>query len=237
MNHIAKDHLQKVYEKNKCLTLEDISSSEQMMRAELLKKEAELAARKSAQEAANSNSRDIPVTKMFPPPSQSKPQSDSDYNRDSNQKDDSKPVDSSSPKLIVGKTKQIKKAKDYITFYREHYDRLHKQHSRWTSIQISSIIRLEWKKDKNSRRKGEDAPKRRKLRRAKNITGYLFFRRHRGLLYKQAVSKWRRFPRETKLYWINIASDKEPKVKDEKMTLPIRNQKNVFFLKNKVGSQ
>jgi hypothetical protein len=32
---VAKTHLQKVYEKNKCLTLEDISSSEQLMRAEL----------------------------------------------------------------------------------------------------------------------------------------------------------------------------------------------------------
>ena len=157
MNHVAKDHLQKVYEKKKCLTLEDISSSEQMMREALLKKEAEMAARKSALEAANSNSRNIPVTKIFPPPGQSKQQSDSDYNKDSNQKDDSRPVDSSSPKLIVGKTKQIKKAKDYITFYRETYDRLHKQHPRWTSIQISSIVRLQWKKEKNNRKKGEDA--------------------------------------------------------------------------------
>lgn len=215
MNNVAKDHLQKVYEKNKCLTLEDISSSEQMMRAELLKKEAELAARKSAQDAANSSGKDIPVTKMFPPPNQSKPQSDSDYNKDSNQKDDSKPVDSSSPKLVVGKTKQIKKAKDYISFYREHYDKLHRQHPRWTPIQISSIIKLEWKKDKSNRRKGEDGTSRRKVRRAKNITGYLFFRRHRGFSYKQAVSKWRRFPRETKLYWINIASDKKPEAKKQ----------------------
>ena len=206
MNHVAKDHLQKVYEKNKCLTLEDISSSEQMMRAELLKKEAELAARKSAQQAASSSSKDIPVTKMFPPPGQSKPQSDSDYNKDSNQKDDSKPVDSSSPKLIVEKTKQIKKAKDYVTFYKEQYNKLHRQHPRWTSIQISSIIRLEWKKDKSNRKKGEDKTDKKKLRRTKNVTGYLFFRKHRGLPYKQAVGKWRRFPRETKLYWFSIAS-------------------------------
>lgn len=196
-----------------------------------------MAARRSAQEAAKSRSKDIPVTKIFPPPGQSKPQSDSDYNKDSNQKDDSKPVDSSSPKLIVGKTKQIKKAKDYITFYRETYNRLHKQHPRWTSIQISSIVKLQWKKEKNIRKKGADAADKKKKRSSKNVTGYLFFRRYRGLTFKQAISKWRRFPRETKLRWVSAASQKEPVTKNEKMTLTIRNPNNVFFLRNKVASQ
>ncbi len=135
---VAKGHLQKIYEKNKVLTLEDISSSEQIMKSELLKKEE---IRKLAKSGKQSSSQQPAVTKIFPQPSGSKPQSDSDFNRDSNQRDDSKAVESSSPKLVISKTKKIVKT-DYITFYKQKYEKLHEEHPRWTSRQISSIIKL-----------------------------------------------------------------------------------------------
>ena len=145
LTQIAKDNLRTIYQKNKCLTLEDISSSEQMMKAELEKKAALDAAKRSAQlEAQKSSSAQI--NRSIPPPS--KPQSDSDFNRDSERKDDSRPIDSSSPKILIDKTKKIQKGAeiDYITFYKARYSQLHAKHARWTPKQISTIIKLEWKR-------------------------------------------------------------------------------------------
>lgn len=39
LNSTAKTYLQKIYEKNKVLTLEDISSSEQIMKRKLMEQE------------------------------------------------------------------------------------------------------------------------------------------------------------------------------------------------------
>lgn len=75
LNGIAKDHLQKIYEKNKCLTLEDISSSEQLMKAELKKKEEQMKANKESSSALKSQSYPASATKMFPPQTNVKPDS------------------------------------------------------------------------------------------------------------------------------------------------------------------
>jgi hypothetical protein len=141
LNETAKNNLRTIYQKNKCLTLEDISSSEQMMKAELEKKAALDAAKRSAQlEAQKSSSAQI--NRSLPPAS--KPQSDSDFNRDSERKDDSRPIESSSPKILIDKTKKIQKGAeiDYITFYKARYSQLHAKHARWTPKQISTIIKL-----------------------------------------------------------------------------------------------
>jgi hypothetical protein len=207
LNNTAKDHLAKVYEKNKCLTLEDISSSEQLMKSELLKKEALTSAKKSAEVLQKSSS--PPTTKMFPAPSGSKPQSDSEYNRDSKSKDDSKLVESSSPKLIVAKTKKIikKGTQDYIKFYQLRYNKLHSQHPRWTPKQISSIIKLEWKKEKSSGRSKTLKSGRLGTRKpGKTLSGYRFYRKYRGLTWRECVKKWLRFPHETKVYWTRASS-------------------------------
>jgi hypothetical protein len=175
---------------------------------------------------------------MFPPPSQSKPRSDSDYNRDSNQKDDSKPVESSSPKLVVAKTKPIKK--DYITFYREKYNRLHSQHPRWTPKQISSIIKLEWKKDKQTGQKVKRVPGRAAARMLKKaLSGYCYYRKYRGLTYKEAIKKWIRFPRETRNYWTTASSGIRNEAKKDRLNLPSSAiESNKFlYLKNKLASK
>lgn len=217
LNSIAKTHLQKIYEKNKVLTLEDISSSEQLMKSALKEKEE---ARIRASNAQKSASDPIPVTKIFPAPGGVKNESDSDFNRDSHQKDDSnKPVDSSSPKLIVGKTKKIVKT-DYITFYKATYEKLHAEHPRWTPLQISGIIKLKWKKEKSSFKKtGRISGKVGTRRASKVLSGFRYYRKYRGLGAKECLYKWRRFPFETKNYWCIASGKKKPQPKKDHLTL------------------
>lgn len=235
LNGVAKDHLQKIYEKNKCLTLEDISSSEQLMKSELKKKADQMSAQKSAEAIHKSSTQPVSATKVFPPPSGSKPQSDSDYNRDSKSKDDSKVVESSSPKLIVAKTKKIikKGTRDYIKFYQLRYNKLHAQHPRWTPKQISSIIKLEWKKEKGSGRTRKTTrlgPR----RQGKLLTGYRFYRRYRGFTAQESFRKWRRFPYETKKYWSNAASGETSQVKRDTAKLSHAQDNNFAYLVKKL---
>ena len=230
----AKGHLQKIYEKNKVLTLEDISSSEQIMKSELLKK-AEI--RKSATQAKQSSSQRQAPTKIFPEPSGSKPLSDSDFNRDSNQRDDSKGVESSSPKLLV-KTKKIAKT-DYIAFYKQRYERLHTEHPRWTSRQISSIIKLQWKKEKKQHTKLRTVDERTGLRRKSKriISGYQYFKRYRGYDTKECVYKWLHFPFETKTLWKRVAAGKKnagQKNESLKLRSVVEGEAGFGFLKNKL---
>ena len=182
------------------------------MKSELQKKEAKISAQRSAEEAfQKSSSPPVPITKVFPPATTTAKQaaSDSEYNRDSKSKDDSKLVDSSSPKVIVGKSKKITKrtSQEYLQFYKLRYNKLHAQHPRWTSKQISSIIRLEWKKEKKSftvvrkTRLGTRKP-------GKILSGYRFYRRYRSLPSKDSIKKWLHFPYETKVYWTRASSGK-----------------------------
>lgn len=237
LNSTAKSYLQKIYEKNKVLTLEDISSSEQLMKTELQKKEA---ARLSASKAQKSSSDPIPITKIFPTPSGVKNESDSDFNRDSHHKDDSnKAVDSSSPKLVVTKTKKIVKT-DYITFYKSTYEKLHAEHPRWTPLQISGIIKLKWKKEKNVfKRTGKTSSKLGTRRTSKILSGFRYYRKYRGLGAKECLNKWRRFPFETKNHWCIASGYKQPKPKVDKLTLRDKSSGKLSFgfLSNKLTRQ
>ena len=232
----AKTYLQKVYEKNKVLTLEDISSSEQLMKNELLKKEAAKIAASKGQKLSSSDP--IPITKIFPTPSAVKHESDSDFNRDSHQKDDSnKPVDSSSPKLLVGKTKKIAKT-DYITFYKATYDKLQAEHPRWTPLQISGIIKLKWKKEKiNFKKTGKTSGKLGTRRANKILSGFRYYRKYRGLGAKESLYKWRRFPFETKNYWCIASGKKKPQPKKDNLTLRDHETPSLGFLSNKLARQ
>lgn len=238
LNSTAKEHLQKIYEKNKCLTLEDISSSEQLMKSELQKKEAQMSARRSAEEIHKSSSHQVSATKIFPPISGSKPQSDSEYNRDSKSKDDSKVVESSSPKLIVAKTKKILKrsSSDYISFYKLRYAKLHSTHPRWTSKQISSIIKLEWKKEKSADKKVRRVSRLGTRKPGKILSGYRFYRKYRGFSYRESVKKWIHFPFETKIYWTHAASNYVSAPKKDNLTLRGPQENNFGFLVKKLAT-
>ena len=237
LNQTAKDNLRTIYQKNKCRTLEDISSSEQMMKAELEKKAALDAAKKSAQLEAQKSSSNL-LNRSLPPPS--KPQSDSDFNRDSERKDDSRPIESSSPKILIDKTKKIQKGAeiDYITFYKARYSQLHAKHARWTPKQISTIIKLEWKKEKISKRAKRSSKLVVEKKKTKS-TGYKYYRKYRGLDAKETKKRWRRFPYETKVYWINAAAQRKAEAKKENVKLRSNDADNVSFnfLKKRVTSK
>lgn len=234
LNSTAKNNLQRIYEKNKVLTLEDISSSEQLMKSELKRKEE---ARIAAGKAIKSSSEPIPITKIFPTPSAVKHESDSDFNRNSQKDDSNKPVDSSSPKLIVGKTKKIAKT-DYITFYKATYDKLQAEHPRWTPLQISGIIKLKWKKEKkNFKKTGKTSSKLATRRSNKIVSGFRYFRKYRGLGAKESLYKWRRFPFETKNYWCIASGKKKPQPKKDNLTLRDQETPSLGFLSNRLTRQ
>lgn len=240
LNNTAKDNLQKIYEKNKCLTLEDISSSEQLMKSELQKKEAQKSAKRAADELQKSSTPQISATKIFPPPTGTKvAQSDSEYNRDSKSKDDSKLAESSSPKLVISKTKKIEKptaptTSDYITFYRIRYAKLHSQHPRWTPKQISSIIKLEWRKEKGKRTRKVVKAGTRRVR--KVLSGRIFYRRYRGFTAKETNYKWLHFPYETKVYWTQAAKGATPEAKRDSLKLRSRQDNNFGFINKKLAA-
>lgn len=179
LNSIAKDNLKKLYLKKNYLTSEDISSSEALQRATSKQKERTTTPKKIASSKPSA-----------------KRKSESDAGRRSSQRDDSKPVDSDSfGQARSPKVKRIIKASkiDYVGFYKEQSTKLHREHPRWNQSQISSIIRMEWKKRKLQLQKSQRMRmgQRRSL---KMITGYKFFRKERRLDHDEAVKRWKRFP-------------------------------------------
>jgi hypothetical protein len=215
LDHAAKDNLQKLYQEKKFLTQDDISSSEALMRAEQKRRDDLLAARKAALHHAALAVPAQPTTTLFTP---SKPRSDSDYNRaGSEQVADSK-VDSSSPyaQVQAQKTKPIAKKPQvqYIQFYKRTYARLKAQHPRWHSAQITTLIKLEWKKQKKETSKRKSLVVSRQLKGLrKAISGRVFFRRSRGLNGEEAKRFWRRFPFETRKLWDNLSHSLDQKLK------------------------
>lgn len=169
----AKENLQKAYEKNNYLTNEDISSSEALMKADLASKEARNAAERSAKRPATKASR-FAATRMH---SNIRAASShgSELNRGSEQ-NDSRLGESSSLQVLV-KTKPISKPtqSDYISFFKHHYATLSRQHKRWTTPQLTKVIKLLWLKSKKQGRslKRRDG----KLRTTKPISGRRYFRR------------------------------------------------------------
>ena len=141
LNQKAKDNLLKLYEEKNYLTNQDISSSEALVKSELQKKDKH----QTVETKFGGGVQQVSLTRIYPPPGPTKTvRSDSDFNRGSEQKDDSR-NESDSVKVINAKRKTINKDYsniNYPTFYKQTYKRLHEQHKRWTSTQITSIIRL-----------------------------------------------------------------------------------------------
>ena len=65
---------------------------------------------------------------------------------------------------MVQKTRPILKAsqEDYVGFYKYHYKKLKEEHKRWTTTQITSVIKLIWKKKKKVALKSRNNSKIRK---------------------------------------------------------------------------
>lgn len=195
---VAKDNLQKIYERKNYLSNEDISSSEALAKADLASKEARVVAEKTARKSVKPS---FSATKIH---SNVKAASrdGSDFNKGSEHRDDSR-LESSTPQVHVQKHKPIAKVSqsDYINFYKHHYRKLSQEHKRWTSQQISSVVKLLWKKQKGvtKTQRKRDA----RLRLTKPLSGYRYFRKTRVLDRAQSKYYWHRFPKETKNFWEN----------------------------------
>lgn len=191
----AKDNLQKIYEEKNYLTQEDISSSEALVKADLASKELRVAAERSAQKYIKPSFSATRIHTNVRAPSRE----GSEFNRGSEQKDDSRLGESSSPQVVVRKPITKATKTDYISFFKYHYQRLSREHKRWTTQQISSVVKLLWKKKKGDSK----TQKKRESRRIgkKPISGRRWFRKTRHLSASEASQYWKHFPRETRELW------------------------------------
>lgn len=98
----------------------------------------------------------------------------------------------------VPESKPKSRAEDYHTFFKYYHDRLNAEHPRWTSLQISTIIKLLWKK-----RNLKD-PKKKKRIIKRVLSGRQFYTRTKlseGFPKEQIKQLWRALPFESKKYW------------------------------------
>jgi len=74
------------------------------------------------------------------------------------------------------------------------------EHPRWSANQISTIIKLLWKKkiagEKKTAKAGFKEPRERK-----SISGRMAFRKAHGYSSLEAVERWKQLPLESKKYW------------------------------------
>lgn len=198
LDQAAKGNLQRIYEEKNYLTNEDISSSEALVKADLASKEARVAAEQAARKSIKTSFKST----RFHSNVKASSRDGSDFNRGSEQKDDSRLGDSSTPPVLV-KSKGIVKTSrsEYLSFFKHHYAKLKKEHKRWSTNQISTVIKLLWKK-----KKGNNKTLRRRdgrLRTSKPLSGRRFFRKVRHLSGVDATFYWKRMPIETRNSWNN----------------------------------
>ena len=91
---------------------------------------------------------------------------------------------------IEQKPVQPRPNQTYINFYKFYYNRLGVEHPRWSTSQITTIIRLLWKKRKMGGAKGE-----KKIERL--MSGRMKYRKAKlaeGFLEEDIKLNWKRLP-------------------------------------------
>lgn len=113
----------------------------------------------------------------------------------------------SSSLQVLQKTKPIAKQhtqSDYISFFKHHYRKLSNEHTRWTTSQITKVVKLLWKKSKSTKTlRRKDG----RLRTSKPISGRRYFRKTKGLDARSTRFFWTRLPLESRKFWDNKAQD------------------------------
>ena len=99
----------------------------------------------------------------------------------------------------------MNKTLDYITFYKFHRASLAHQHPRWTSNQITVIIKMMWKKEKANKNISTKSGKS-QAGMKKKLSGRVTFKRFRNLNFNQAKSIWKRLPFESKMMWTQMGN-------------------------------
>ena len=107
--------------------------------------------------------------------------------------------------MVMERKKKISKRGEmasYITFFRFHFQKLREAHPNWDSAQVSVIIGLLWKREKESVGAAKKANKVTKEVRRPKIPGRRLFRKAMGLKDNQQVlKKWKRLPADSKRMW------------------------------------
>lgn len=119
------------------------------------------------------------------------------------------------------KTKKISHPKnrnteEYISFFKTYFDRLSKEHRSWSASQITSIIKLLWKKRKQNQSKTSKP-----MRQVKPMSGRKTFRKMKGLSGQEAQKMWKRLPVETRRNWDMKGNPAENKMNSMCMTLKL----------------
>ncbi len=87
-----------------------------------------------------------------------------------------------------------------MKFFKFYYDKLSSEHKRWNANQISTIIKLLWKKklttDKAIAKGGLKAP-----RMGRRLSGRMAFRKAHGYSGLETLERWKQLPLESRKYW------------------------------------
>lgn len=86
-----------------------------------------------------------------------------------------------------------------MKFFKFYYDKLTVEHPRWSANQISTIIKLLWKKKLTTDKAASRSPLR--IRTHRRVSGRLAFRKAHGYNGIEAAERWRQLPLESKRYW------------------------------------
>ena len=215
--------------------LEEESSSSKKRKEQAEKEAAEKAAAEKAAaegEATDGKGRKkkkkiSPKVRVFEDKSAPKiSKDDSDFKRSDGKKSGKKSTPdkdkSSESDKDLGKTKQItkqgikikenapSKKEEYFTFYKYYFERLGAEHPRWTKNQITTIIKLLWRKRTKSSRRIISRGK-------KGLTGRQLYRRSKepeGFNKEQIKFMWKSLPHESKVYWHIKAQGKPDRKKN-----------------------
>lgn len=138
--------------------------------------------------------------------------------------------DSDSAKKDLKKTKQIsKKNEEYITFFKHYYEALSKEHPRWLPNQITTIIKLLWKK-RGAKLRAE--VKRRINRRStrprkiKILSARRYFRRIKKLSAAEALMLWVRLPYESRKNYEYLAKGELRKQREKSRVIKVTTVKH-----------
>ena len=87
-----------------------------------------------------------------------------------------------------------------MKFFKFYYDKLSVEHRRWSASQISTIIKLLWKKKLATDKAAVKASLRAPISRKKK-SGRMTFRKNYGYSGIEALERWKQLPTETRRYW------------------------------------
>jgi len=110
------------------------------------------------------------------------------------------PVTKSGKKKRILKKEAKEPRTEYLKFFKFYYDKLTVEHPRWSANQISTIIKLLWKKKSTGERRSTQASSR-EPRERKNISGRMAFRKAYGYSALETIERWKQLPFESKKYW------------------------------------